>query len=312
MNRPSYGYSAAESEGAGEQPVCPRHPDQVTYVRCQRCDRPVCGQCQRPAAVGVLCVDCEHQLRQQQRSAQPRTAMGAPARSATPYVTYVMMGLCGLGFLLQQVDAGLVYQFLVYGPVVSLSQPWTFLTSGFLHGGIMHIALNMWALWAVGQYLERTMGHWRYAGVYLVSVIAGHTAVLLFADPISLAWTTGTVGASGGIFGLFGSLFVVNRRMGAQATQVLILIGLNLVITVTVPGISWQGHLGGLVVGTAMTAAMFALRPRATPGADRIALARRASLIHVGVIGGGLLLCLLVIAAKAASVPAGYLPLPFA
>jgi len=307
MNRPSYGYNAADSPEPGEQPVCPRHPDQVTYVRCQRCDRPVCGQCQRPAAVGVLCVDCEHQLARQQRSTQPRNAMGGAARRSTPYVTYTVMALCALAFIGQNLAPDIVFQGLAFAPFRALAMPWTFVTSGFLHGGIMHIVLNLWALWAVGQYLEQTMGHARYAGVYLVSVIAGHVAVLLFADPTSVAWTGATVGASGGIFGLFGSLFVVNRRMGAQATQVLVLIGLNLVITFTVPNISWQGHLGGLVLGTALTAAMFSLRPKAAPGADRTALARRAAAVHAGVIGAGLLLCVLIVVAKVMTVPQGYL-----
>jgi membrane associated rhomboid family serine protease len=164
-----------------------------------------------------------------------------------PMVTYVIIGVCVAFFLLQQVAPQPVAQWLMFAPAYSIAEPWTFITSGFLHGGVMHLVLNLWALWAVGQYLEQTLGHARYAGLFLVSVIAGHTAVLLLASPYDSAWITGTVGASGGIFGLFGALFVVNRRMGAQATQVIILIVLNLVITFAVPGISWQGHLGGAV-----------------------------------------------------------------
>ena len=76
------------------------------------------------------------------------------------------------------------------------------------------------------------------------------------------------------------------------------LIVLNLVITFTVPGISWEGHLGGLVLGTATTAALFALRPKATPGADLAALSRRSAILHSAVIGCALLLCLTLIVVK--------------
>jgi membrane associated rhomboid family serine protease len=226
-----------------------------------------------------------------------------------PMVTYVIIGVCVAFFLLQQVAPQPVAQWLMFAPAYSIAEPWTFITSGFLHGGVMHLVLNLWALWAVGQYLEQTLGHARYAGLFLVSVIAGHTAVLLLASPYDSAWITGTVGASGGIFGLFGALFVVNRRMGAQATQVIILIVLNLVITFAVPGISWQGHLGGLVMGTAIAAALFATRPKAKPGADRQALAKRSARIHAGVIGAGFVVCLVAIGIKAAVVPDGALPL---
>lgn len=310
MDRPSYGYSADDSSQPQGQPVCPRHPDQVTYVRCQRCDRPTCGQCQRPAAVGVLCVDCDRELAQQQRSSQPRNAMGGRMQSRTPYFTYAVMAVCGLFYLGQIALPGLVEAFALFAPYSAIAMPWTFITSGFLHGGIMHLILNLWALWVVGQYLELTMGRVRFAAVYLASIIGGHTAVFVLADPLSQAWVTGTLGASGGVFGLFGSLFIVNRRVGAQTGQVAILIVLNLIITFTVPNISWQGHLGGLLLGTGLTAAMFALRPKATPGADRVALARRSAAVHAAVIVAGVVLCLLLIGVKIATAPPGFVPLP--
>lgn len=299
---PGYGASAEET------PTCPRHPDRVSYVRCKRCHRPACPQCQRPAAVGVLCSDCEHEVRAEQARTSPRTAMGGRMGSVTPVVTYVLVGLCVAGFLLQRV-APQAAAWLLFRPYTSLAFPWTFFTSGFLHGGVMHLLLNMVALWVVGGQLERLVGHWRYAAVYLVSVLAGHTAVLLLADPFATAWTQGTLGASGGIFGLFGSLLVVSRRLRGDISQIIILIALNLLITFTIPGISWQGHLGGLVMGGAMTWLLFALRPRATPGADREALGRRSAMIHAGVIAAGFALCLLLIGLKVALAPAGALPM---
>lgn len=287
---------------AQEPPTCPRHPDRVAYVRCQRCDRPACPDCQRSAAVGVRCVDCERAAHHAQASARPRNAMGGGIGRRTPVVTFGILALCGVFFLGQTMLPGLTEGLFIFGPYRALAMPWIFVTSGFLHAGVLHLLLNGWAIWVVGQYLEQTMGHWRFAALFLISVIAGHTAVLLFADPASSSWVTHTLGASGGVFGLFGSLFIVNRKMGAETGQVLVLLALNLLITFTVPGISWQGHVGGLVLGTAMTAVMFAVRPRATPGADRVALAKRAALLHAAVFAGGLLVCLALVAAKVAMV----------
>ncbi|WP_010533065.1 rhomboid family intramembrane serine protease [Brachybacterium squillarum] len=310
MDRPSYGYSAEDPTGGDAaqpqgQPVCPRHPDRVSYVRCKRCDRPACPDCQRPTSVGVLCVDCDRELSRQQASTRPRNAMGASAGDRRPLVTYTVIGLCVALFAGQAISGGIVEQLLIFAPFRALAYPWTFLTAGFLHGGVMHLLLNMYALWIIGQYLEKTLGHVRFAAIYLTSILAGHTAVMLFTDATSQAWYSGTLGASGGIFGLFAALFIVNRRLGGQTAQVAVLIGLNLVITFLFPNISWQGHLGGLVMGAALTAGMFALRPKVSPGADRQALARRSAIAHAAVIAAGVLVCVALVAMRVLMVTGG-------
>ena len=277
----------------------------MSYVRCKRCDRPACPDCQRPTSVGTLCVDCEREISRQQASTRPRNAMGASMGRRTPYVTYTVIALGVLAYLGQMVAPGIVEQLGIFAPFRALLMPWTFLTAGFLHGGILHLALNMYALWIVGQHLEQTLGHVRYTAIYLVSMLGGHTAVYLIADPMSQSWYTGTLGASGGVFGLFAAIFIVNRHLGGQTAQILLLIGLNLVITFTVPGISWQGHLGGLLLGAAVTAGMFALRPKASYGADRQALARRSALVHSGVVAAAVVLCVVLIVVKTLMVPMG-------
>jgi membrane associated rhomboid family serine protease len=298
MNPPSYGYSATDGSQPQEQPVCPRHPDRISYVSCKRCGRPACPDCQRPTSVGILCVDCDRELSRQQASARPRNAMGGAMGSRTPVVTYTIIAVCALLFLGQYVSGGLVERWLMYTPVTSVAMPWTFLTSGFLHGNVMHILFNMYALWAVGQFLEQKLGHVRYAALFLVSVLGGHVAVFLLASPFSEAWVTGTVGASGGVFGIFAATFIVQRRMGVQAGSMLVLIALNVGISFLVPTISWQGHLGGMIAGGAVAGAMYALRPSAGPGVDRQALARKSALRHSLVFVLAVAVCLALIIAK--------------
>jgi membrane associated rhomboid family serine protease len=139
----------------------------------------------------------------------------------------------------------------VYGPAVADGEWWRILTSAFLHLGILHIAFNMYALWLFGPIIEQMYGHLEYLAIYLLCAVGGGVLTLL-AAPSVLA-----VGASGAIFGLFGLAFVVSRRrhllLGPQARAILSQVGtllvLNLVITFSIRGISWTGHIGGMVVG---------------------------------------------------------------
>ncbi|WPF82415.1 rhomboid family intramembrane serine protease [Sanguibacter sp. 4.1] len=247
--------------GAADQtvPTCPRHPDRVSYVRCQRCGRPACPECSVQASVGVQCVDC---VREAQRTAPVhRTALGAPLRTGRPVVTYTIIALCLISYVLQLSVDGWTGR-LAFSPFTGELEPWRFVTAAFLHSTqIFHVALNMYALWIVGPYLENLLGRARFISLYLLSAIGGHVAVVLLADPLSASWFTGTVGASGAVFGLFGAIFVVMRRMGQEARGMLVIIGLNLVVGFVVPNISWQGHLGGLVTGAVLGAA-YAFAPR--------------------------------------------------
>ncbi|MBG6084711.1 rhomboid family intramembrane serine protease [Zhihengliuella flava] len=243
-------------------PVCPRHPERPSYVRCQRCGQPTCGECQRPAAVGVQCVAC---VQQAAKSApQVRTALGGKARGEKPVVTYAIIGLCAVVFGAQYVVPGLTERLLFAGvytspqiaglfPDIGL-EPWRMVTSTFLHsqGFIMHIAFNMYALFIIGRVLEPALGRLRFAAVYLISGFGGSVAVLLLDYPMQ-----GVVGASGAVFGLFGALLVITRARGGNFMPILILIGINLVIGF-IPGfnVSWQAHLGGVLTGAALAAVM--------------------------------------------------------
>ena len=256
----SYGIPAAEP--SAQIPVCPRHPDRPAYVRCQRCGRPACPDCQRAAAVGFQCVDCVNEANR----ALPRTKTvygGAPA-GGRPLVTLAIIGLCALVYVLQWLvpDDG-IYQELAYAPAFTDIEPWRMLTAAFLHsqGFLLHIVLNMYTLWIFGQILEPLLGRVRFLAIYLVSAIGGSAGFLLLTPVYPAAGPVGVVGASGAIFGLFGALLVVQRHRGGDIRQLLILIAINGVIGFMIPQIAWQAHLGGLVTG-ALCAAAVAYAPR--------------------------------------------------
>ncbi len=247
-------------------PVCPRHPDRESYVRCQRCHRPVCPQCQRQAAVGVQCVDCAAAGTANVRSA--RTVFGGRARDGEqPLVTYVVMGICVLVNLLQRVPGLDVTNQFSFVPAFAAEEPWRYVTAAFLHAttgtfGIMHILFNLYALYLLGPYLEHAFGRARFTALYLLSAVGGSVAFeLLTPDVDALGYASATVGASGAVFGLFGAIFVAQQRLRMPMQSILGVLGINLVLGFVIPGIAWQAHLGGLVVG-ATAAAVLAYAPR--------------------------------------------------
>jgi membrane associated rhomboid family serine protease len=242
-------------------PVCARHPDRVAYVRCQRCGRPTCPECQRPAAVGIQCVDC---VREQAKTVRRgRTVFGGQVTTGNPAVTSSIIVAAVAVWLLQLASGG-VTNALDFVPALGWSEPWRFLTSAFAHSPAMplHILFNMYALWIVGQYVEQLLGQARYLALYLISALGGGVLVLLLAfppvpgtaDAVGSAWTTGVVGASGAVFGLFGALLVLNRHLGRSSAGMYATLLINAVFGFVVPRISWQGHLGGFLAGVAAAA----------------------------------------------------------
>lgn len=235
-------------------PTCYRHPSRETYVRCTRCDRYICPDCMRSAAVGHQCVECVRAGGKTVRAA--RTVFGGRV-STTPVVTYTLIAINVVVFLLQSADRTIESRYaLAAGAVAGNGQYERLLTAAFMHHGITHLLFNMWALYVVGPPLEQWLGRARFIALYGLSAIGGSVLVYLFADPRTL-----TLGASGAVFGLFGAMFVVARRLNYDVRGIALLIVLNLVITFTFPGISWQGHVGGLVTGSALALA-YAYAPR--------------------------------------------------
>lgn len=234
---------------------CYRHPSRETYIHCQRCERAICIGCQTPGAVGVLCPECVHPVRSGGR--QPRV-IRRPQSSSSPIVTYSIIALTALIYLLQWIPGLDVTGSLLYAPVYSFGEysttagyePWRMITTVFVHstGFILHIGLNMYTLWVFGRLLESLLGRSRFLALYLIAGFGGSVAVMYLGD-----LQGGVVGASGAIFGLMGAFLVIQRRLGGDSTQLLILVGINLVIGF-LPGmnVSWQAHVGGLVTGVVL------------------------------------------------------------
>jgi rhomboid protease GluP len=139
-----------------------------------------------------------------------------------------------------------------YGPYVLTGQPWRLLTSAFLHFGLLHVALNMFALWQVGRLVERLFRTSGFAVLYLVSALGGSVASSL-VHPLTVS-----AGASGAVFGVYGAfLAYLLRRRGAIPASVLnplrgsalVFVGYNLVIGMSVEQIDNSAHVGGLVSG---------------------------------------------------------------
>ncbi|WP_255769449.1 rhomboid family intramembrane serine protease [Pseudarthrobacter sulfonivorans] len=262
----SYGIPAAEP--SAQVPVCPRHPDRPSYVRCQRCGRPACPDCQRAAAVGFQCVDCVNETAR--TTPGVRSVYGGAVATGKPLVTLGLIALCAVVYVLQWIIPGdWIYQNLAFANVFATPQfgefePWRMLTAAFLHsqGFILHILLNMYMLWIFGQALEPLLGRIRFLAVYLISAIGGSVGYLVLT-PGYVPGTplTGVVGASGAIFGLFGAMLLVQRQRGGDTRQLWVLILINGVIGFVVPQIAWQAHLGGLIAG-GLCAAVIAYTPR--------------------------------------------------
>jgi membrane associated rhomboid family serine protease len=133
------------------------------------------------------------------------------------------------------------------------------ITAMFVHYGIFHLLLNMWALWILGRNLEAALGRARFLALYLIAGVGGNVAAYL-TSPDSLA-----AGASTSIFGLFAAFFIVLRRLGRDTSVLVPVLVINLVLTFTIASISIAGHLGGLFTGALVAGALaYASGPRRT------------------------------------------------
>ena len=235
---------------------CYRHPDRETGLSCSECGRPICYECMTPAPVGLRCPEHAGKaqgIRRVTRAAE-RTATGVGSRRMNAITTALIA--INVGVYLAELALGgstngtrnWIYDHgVLYGPYVASGDWWRLLTAAFLHYGPLHLGLNMYGLYLAGSLLEHVIGRWRFLLLYIAAGLAGSAGALL------ASYFGGTVGASGAIFGVFGALFVLERRRHiATGGQIAGIIVLNLVFTFAFPGISIGGHIGGLIGGAAL------------------------------------------------------------
>ncbi|MGX1311531.1 membrane associated rhomboid family serine protease [Streptomyces calvus] len=263
--------------------TCYRHPQVECHVRCTRCERYICPDCMREAAVGHQCPEC---VREGARSVrQARTVVGGRV-SAVPVVTYVLIVVNLLVYVAELVRPEIVDRFAMVGagltgpdgghylwadpypagytPEGLVGGEWyRLLTGAFLHlpptegtFGVFHVVMNMVALWNLGRLVEPMLGRVHFLVLYLLSALGGSVLVLLIAPRDAV------VGASGAIFGVGAAYYVLARRVGLHMGQVnRFMTGLLLWLVLSALVTSWEGHLGGLLAGGAVSLA-FAYAPR--------------------------------------------------
>jgi membrane associated rhomboid family serine protease len=281
-----------ETEAAA--PTCYRHSDRETYVRCTRCDRPICPDCMNEASVGFQCPECVKEGRKTVR--QARTVFGGRA-TADANVTKVLIAFNVVAFVVQLAADPFTEALEMHGESVAFfHEYYRMLTSAFLHLPTfpLHIAFNMYALYAFGGQVERLLGHARYLVLYLVAALGGSVATLFFMHP-----GIPSLGASGAVFGLFGAAFVFARKLKADTSQLVVMIGINLAIGFTLQGINNYAHIGGMVTGAAV-AYVYAHAPRD----------KRQALMHYG---GAALITVALLGAtlvRVSSIRADYPPPP--
>lgn len=254
-----------QGDGAGipapqAMPRCYRHPMRETGVRCVRCDRPICPECMRPASVGFQCPDDVKLAQAGQRA--PRTVVGATVRTNYPFVTWTLVALNVAAYIAtaagsvrgwnQNHTSHLFQQWvLVPDKVGHDGQYGRLITAAFLHYGLLHIAFNMMALLMIGPFLERMLGWWRFASIYLLAALGSSVTVYAFDSRF-----VAVAGASGAIYGLFAAALLLVRELQLNPQWLIGTIVLNFVFTFSVPGVSKLGHIGGFIVGGMATAAV--------------------------------------------------------
>jgi membrane associated rhomboid family serine protease len=245
------------------------------------------------AAVGQRCPECA-KPKGRSRVISGSEALRGGARSSR--FTKAVIGICVAlflpMFLLQLGGQGQANLIFVYGaqrnPSIEQGEYWRLLTSMFLHGGVLHIVMNMLLLWILGPPIEREVRAWTFASLYLASGLTG-AAAYFFLGGVAPA-----VGASGAVFGLFGAWLAAGLRNRhtlqgqAMLRQVGPLVAINLVISF-IPGlnIAWQAHIGGFVAGFVIAFVWGRFRPEQTAARGAVGAVVAIAAVLSVILGSG-------------------------
>ncbi|GGL99902.1 rhomboid family intramembrane serine protease [Streptomyces fumigatiscleroticus] len=276
MDQAPDGPQGPEDQGprhARSLPVCHRHPDRETGIRCTRCERPICPECMVDASVGFQCPECARGgasrpgggisgVKRAPEASRPRTLAGGTITADPRLLTKILIGINVAVFVAVHAWPSLLDRLVLVGawpPApfhstegVAEGEWYRLVTSVFTHEAVWHVAFNMLSLWWLGGPLEAVLGRVRYLALYLCSGLAGSALTYLLAPSPSAS-----LGASGAVFGLFGATAVLVRRLNQDMRPILALLAINLIITFGWKDeIAWQAHIGGLVAGIVIGYAM--------------------------------------------------------
>lgn len=243
--------------------TCYRHPDRATRLSCTTCDKPICVDCSHDASVGQKCPDCAR-IDDRTRVVQARSITGRPSFRTTPVtmtIITVTSGIFFLGLLSPETEIWLLEHFALIrsGTAFAETDAYRIFTVALLHGSLMHLGFNMYALYLFGPRLEQQVGGPAFASLYVAAAGAGGLLSMV------LGGAGFSVGASGAIFGLFGAWLFVAWKMrktpGGRAmfNQLGFLMAINIAMPFINPNIDWLGHLGGFIAGVGIAALWSAL-----------------------------------------------------
>jgi membrane associated rhomboid family serine protease len=271
-----------------ETRYCYRHPDRETGLSCSECGRPICADCATFAPVGIRCPDHAGVRSSPATRIRPRPVRRAPGvalATGTAPVTKILIAINGAIYLLGAAQGaglnnpgGSLYAKLwLDAPQLHNGGWWRLVTTMFLHASVLHIAFNMFALWFIGRPVEQYLGTARYIGLYFVSGLAGSAGALVQTPGV-------TVGASGAIFGILGAMLIIEWQVtGRLAGNAMTLIVINLAFSFAIPGISWGGHVGGLIGGILVMLAYAHWGDRGRAQYGQLGLGGITGLVVVGV-----------------------------
>jgi membrane associated rhomboid family serine protease len=278
----------SQSPGAGPDfsppgfAPCYRHPERMTGINCQRCHKPICGECMNPASVGFQCPSCVASGRATARA--PRTAFGAILKPGGGTATKVVMAVLAVEWLLALLSGRLLDQLLVMSnEAVYLGQFWRLFTSALTSGTILGLLMNLLVLWIAGRAIESELGAWRFVALYLAAGLGGATMLFVFGPSGS-----GGYGAAAAVIGLLAAnaIFKYKMREDVRADIGLFILLILYSILIGFRSFGWLMLIGGIIVG-ALVGVVLAYAPR-----------RNRNTVQVVGLLGVITLCLVGVFAK--------------
>jgi membrane associated rhomboid family serine protease len=261
---------------------CYRHPERMTGISCQRCQRPICGECMNPASVGFQCPSCVASGRATVRT--PRTAFGAVLKPGGGTATKVVMAALAGEWVLNLVSRGLLDSLLVMSnQAIYDGQFWRLITAALTSGSIFGVLINLLVLWIAGRAIESELGAWRFVVLYLAAGLGGTTMLFVFGPYVS-----GGYGAAAAVIGLLAANAIFKQKMGEDVRADIGLFVLLILYSILIGfrSFGWLMLVGGIVVG-ALVGVVLAYAPR-----------RNRSTVQVVGLLGVIMVCLLGVAVK--------------